>query len=156
VFCYIWGVISALNLLGDTCFMVINVLNLVEHASCSFINSQFVPFYLNDRFFLFRPLALFLVRCNFSVHHTFLVVNFTLVHCVFILSTICCTRSLFLFVAPISLSVAHDISQYFVFSFFVYFFSSFFFFLYFCLPFYEFYFLIYTIVHYIHDFPIVP
>jgi hypothetical protein len=62
---YIEGIIISLNLLGEASLVVINALKLVEYASFSFINSQFVPFFPNGHFFLFRPLAPFPVRCTF-------------------------------------------------------------------------------------------
>jgi hypothetical protein len=112
-----------MDILIDASLMVINALKLVEHASFSFINAHFAPSYPNDWFFLFRPLAHFLVCCNFLVHHTFLIVTFPLFHCIFFLSATCFSQSLFIFVTLIPLYVAHDTSQYFVFSLF----STFFF-----------------------------
>jgi hypothetical protein len=63
---------NSLNFLRDASLMVINALNLFEHASLSFINAQFVPFYLDDRCFLFQSLARFPVHCNFLLHRTFM------------------------------------------------------------------------------------
>jgi hypothetical protein len=121
---YIEGIINSLNLLGEASLVVINALNLVEYASFSFINSQFMPFYPDDHGFFFSdrwPLfwCATLFRC---IVHFF--VNFSLVHGVFFLSTICCMVT-FSFVLLIPLSVVHDISPVFCIFFLFYFFLPF-------------------------------
>jgi hypothetical protein len=66
-FSYIRGVINVMNILGDTSFISINVLNILWHASLNFINARFTPFYPDDWFLLFQSLAHFLVHYNFPM-----------------------------------------------------------------------------------------
>jgi hypothetical protein len=149
-----------MNFLRDTSLMFINVLNLVEHTFLSFINSQFVPFYPHDRFFLFRPLACFwctaifrcIIRlccdfypsvfCLLPISHMLRVITFSFCR---VDSIICCARY-FCILYFLSLS-----TFFFLFLLFLLL-SSFFLFFYFFLPYSDFSFLISNIVHYIHDF----
>jgi hypothetical protein len=120
---YIDGVINSLNILEEAYLVVINVLNLVEYVSFSFINAQFAPFYPVGQFFTFLTVGPFFGALHFFSASYVSTVTFSLVHNVYFLSTIFCVWLLFLFVVLIPLSDARDISPYFVFSFF----STFFF-----------------------------